>query len=1715
MPVYLRESIKRKQLLSISVASAVIISLIFLLVLNIHKACSDGSTVTISDSGGSRNWDDPLSWVGGTVPTSADDVVATATSGPLTINTAAAVRSIDLTNYTSTLTHNASTTLSVGDSSGGVLNFTGAWTYTKGDANTSAISFVSTSDNSDNGWPITWGGKTPGNLSFNGVYGKWKLQDGYTNTTANLTLSAGELDINGQTVGISRFAPQNVDYATLTLTGNSNLTVNSASGWSSDNFYKWKLNSGTSTITFTGAAVNFYGGDHVYYNVVFTGSGIPTIYDTNTFNDLTRTGTAAKTDGIAFAYNQTINGTLTLDGNSTINRLLVKSITPGAQRTLTAASNSISNADFQDIKFAGTQSKDLRAIAGLSGDCGGNDTAGGMQFTDAVTQTWTHGAAASYNWSDATQWTSRVPLPQDDVNFGATSFGAAGKTVVADMPRLGKNISWTDATNSPTWTLSTTTNTIYGSLTLISAMTKAAGNQQLWFSGRSADLTITSAGKQFYQLYISAPSGTYTLTDALVAGYKIQVDTGGFVSAGKSITYTYGFISSGSLTRTVDLTGSTVTQTNANLGIFWNFENTSNLTFSAPDNIFISYGAAASIFKGGGLTYKNISVAPGAGVTTFANNFTFANLTMSSAGTKTIKFTKNTTYTMTGTNFLSGTAGNIVTVSSDTPGSTFTLNKTGGSAINSDYLSIQDSIATPSESWFAGTHSTNISGNSGWIFSSPIIISSIGGNWSDPATWAGGVVPTSADSVFASATSGNITIDSDAAARNIDLTNYTGTLIQNADTTLSVGDNSGGSLTFSSGMTYSPQNNSTSLIRFVSTTTGNKLTWAGKSIGSTVFDGAGGNWIFQDTATINGNLSVVNSDTSGAGVDFNNQPVNVMGNFQMQSGKLTVGPSAFNISGTRTINAGTIVDNTSTSYGYFKLSIDSTTHNDYGASYPITYQFAIPSGSANLKVYKKYNISSSWTQITEKTSSDFYNAIEAARFDYTNNVAYVSVAFNANSDNIYLKITDNSGNIIASNYQGIPQYYDNRQAAVTVTGDGAGDKTNVDAAFKAAADALSSREIWSSLGIVTQGTRQNNGSPVVDWSEVQSIIDNGYVELVSHSREHLGNGSGFSVFNHKYTGTYTGADDEHNIMTDAAATFPIDHPPYSDNFIGWTIDNTTDGSSCAITASSATTVTCAGGLSGGIENDWDAGDTYTIDRYDEEIGGSKDDITANLSLNSLNKKGSSQYVYAYLEPFGNFNDPQIHTKVGEYKYLIARSTTGVSDMFSIWDTAAGTYNRISSSYLYSDSNMIDVPNKKFNTVIDAGGIYHFWMHPHSISWSPGSRILDHLDYIKERTNIWYVGFGHLYLYHYIADQDKVEVAKASVPTVTTQAASTITSSSATLNGNITTNGNENATTRGFKYYKSANCTGIESTKSESGSFGTGTYSLALTDLVSNTTYSYKSFADNPAGTGMGSCQSFTTASSSSSDSGSDSDSDSDSGGTPGTAEQIIQTIRDYASSMPWSSFRVNGETITNSEVCFDATGYLKDKNIIKYQWDFGDGAHSFGIRVCHNYNAPGRYIIELTATDSTGFKYKTNQSVDVLPTAPTIENIKSKESAIFIEGHSDPNTIVYFTIHSEPFEGKGLADKEGYWTYYLDNADKTIGEGDHTISATAAVKLADNSEIRGKTSKDYTFKLTVDDGKLKIETKKIRIWQYVSLGLGLLLLTVFIRTRARKTRMDR
>lgn len=339
---------------------------------------------------------------------------------------------------------------------------------------------------------------------------------------------------------------------------------------------------------------------------------------------------------------------------------------------------------------------------------------------------------------------------------------------------------------------------------------------------------------------------------------------------------------------------------------------------------------------------------------------------------------------------------------------------------------------------------------------------------------------------------------------------------------------------------------------------------------------------------------------------------------------------------------------------------DSLAHIDYGLKYPVTYEFGISQDSENLNVYRKYNASQDWFLIDKKTSNDFFNGIEAVRFDYDENIAYVSVGFSIISDTIYIKIENNINENIHVSFNRISKYYDNRQAAVTVTADDWADYSNEK--FIQACQNFRSYNLWYSVAIISRWIDNQS-----TWNDIQGQLDDGLIEVVSHSRTHP-------------------------------------NVPYAD--------------------------------------------------LEGEVVGSKQDIINNLNLLNLNRSGSKEYVYAWVAPYGEYSEA-IDTMTSNAKYLVSRLFYYNNIYFSDWDSNLNKFNPVNASIevgnsSYWGSTDINELNAAFDNAIDSKGIYHLVTHPNILEWDKDFT-WSHLEYISNRRDIWYVGFGHLYLYHYISN----------------------------------------------------------------------------------------------------------------------------------------------------------------------------------------------------------------------------------------------------------------------------------------------------------------------------------------------------------------------------
>ena len=109
------------------------------------------------------------------------------------------------------------------------------------------------------------------------------------------------------------------------------------------------------------------------------------------------------------------------------------------------------------------------------------------------------------------------------------------------------------------------------------------------------------------------------------------------------------------------------------------------------------------------------------------------------------------------------------------------------------------------------------------------------------------------------------------------------------------------------------------------------------------------------------------------------------------------------------------------------------------------------------------------------------------------------------------------------------------------------------------------------------------------------------------------------------------------------------------------------------------------------------------------------------------------------------------------------------------------------------------------------------------------------------------------------EEKSFKTVELTMPTVTTNDISNITTNSAVCGGNVTSDGNGTVTARGVCWSTSPNPTinNLYDEKTEDGS-GTGTFTSNLINLTENTTYYVRAYATNEKGTAYGEEKSFKT-----------------------------------------------------------------------------------------------------------------------------------------------------------------------------------------------------------------------------------------------------------------
>jgi len=676
------------------------------------------------DGGTDTNWSTANNWHGSVTdhvkPAAGDSVVFNnAVNCTLNENTAS-IASLNCTGYTGILSHSSGITLTVA----GNVTLVSGMGYTAA-SRTSAITITGTGN-------FYSGGKSIGDFTVNGSGITVTLQDNFDGNDktgdpgSSLNVTAGTLDTNNKTISTGRTTVSSG--ANLILSSNTLTFAGGVGGGCVLDLRLGSVTIGTATVNVnSNGSTGIKSGGNIYNLVINLGTS-SYIYFPNgtTITSLTINGAASKTSGFRFSSGETHTITnLTIAGNSSINRLLIRGETLGTSSTITVrtgGSVTLSNVDFRDIHLHNTDADpyNASAITGGSGDCGGNT---GITFTTA--DDWYWNGSGTRNFSDYTYWytatngggsqmaSTRCPLPQDTCYINGDSIDGA-TTIDQDLPRVCKTLDCTSA-SAFNLHLNNVAQTFYGGLTLVANVTITAGDVYFESGDRSGSNTFTTAGKTLSNIYFQNLGATLVISGNMDATYDIFHLAGTLDCATNDPNVTarlfYGYYT---WTRTLNMGDGTWTADATIASIPWQFSTTTNLTLNANGStIVMGYnGTNAQTFKGGNLTYNNLSIVGGSTqVTTIEGSNNFNTFTINAP--KTVKLTAGTTTTVNSL-VATGDADNLIHIDSTTSSSASIVDTSGTNTVHYCHIGETGAVNASGGATWDATDNCQVNSSTGW-----------------------------------------------------------------------------------------------------------------------------------------------------------------------------------------------------------------------------------------------------------------------------------------------------------------------------------------------------------------------------------------------------------------------------------------------------------------------------------------------------------------------------------------------------------------------------------------------------------------------------------------------------------------------------------------------------------------------------------------------------------------------------------------------------------------------------------------------------------------------------------------------------------------------------------------------------------------------------------------------------------------------------------------
>jgi len=386
----------------------------------------------------------------------------------------------------------------------------------------------------------------------------------------------------------------------------------------------------------------------------------------------------------------------------------------------------------------------------------------------------------------------------------------------------------------------------------------------------------------------------------------------------------------------------------------------------------------------------------------------------------------------------------------------------------------------------------------------------------------------------------------------------------------------------------------------------------------------------------------------------------------------------------------------------FRIAIDRDAWRKFEFRYPATYVFSLGEDAQKVEVRRRDAAGDTWATLDVKTADDAPNGVECVRFDPPQRKAYVSVGFRT-TPVIHLEFLGTN----SARFVEIATYYDGRKAAYSLSLDNWGCKSvaHPGAPWKGPADDESDnyqaalhvcRDFHLPVSIAIN-SKMLGGEEV--WQRMQTELDRRDFswEPVVHARTHP----------------------------------------------------------CSVAA-------------------------YSVNGYGPEILGCRDDI-----LSRLRHIPYGQHIFTHILTCGYQDESIYQTDAGQFVFV--RGYNGHDNPESVeyapWNAKYGfygvgglsckAYDAVFQSrdpagrYYAADVQKLD---DAFDQVYRTGKIIYAMWHPdryrNSVLHDPrpgvdgvqGSTLMQHLAYVANRKDVWYVPNGWLYCYRYVAEHARVQPA---------------------------------------------------------------------------------------------------------------------------------------------------------------------------------------------------------------------------------------------------------------------------------------------------------------------------------------------------------------------